>query len=688
MGASATENIAIGVQTTADTAAVQETRAELGALGAEAEKVANDTSRLTVSAQQMNAAIAKAGGDIQKAGQLLAQEAEAAQRATVATEALTTSTETLAGATQQETQQTEESVVADEKKIRSMGLLELAAIKEDNARALVAERQAVRDAAEIQSMGKLEAAAYAEDAARGAAAQKAEVAGAKVSGSARTASNALGIMTQAALTGNGSLAGMATAAGGLATGLSAVSDNAKLAAGAAGIGALVTIGVLLFETYKKAKEEVTATVSASFSEHLQNLTISNLQRQLEAAKQRADQATATAAAAATGDIRDLLPGTASSQAQKAQAQAIADYEALQKRVAALRQQERDRAIQLAQSSRDQIASNRLEIALEEQRAQAATRFQIGLSAQDAATRKAYIDRYGASLSEFALRQEQIRVEQAQAAADINQQFRHRDASGAIVALTGEEVRLRGTLLEQNNAITRAKQLELDADREAALIAAQITLRGLSDSVSDRTQGRLLQIEQERQAQIKATGDILTANETAEAKKRALYAETRKQATDDAKTLFDVFRSSSNSTLKAIGTFGENLRRVAIGAEAARALVRAATEGAEAVASAATGDFRGAALHAAAAVQFGAAAALGARESLGGGGGGSGGGGGGGGGVSPYTPNAQAAGGTTVINLVTVDAYGRESINRVSYTLQRNGTLNVPIYPPTVGLVPR
>jgi hypothetical protein len=691
MGTAAAENVAVRINTSADTSGVTAARTDLGSLGAEAEKVAADTSKLTVSAEQMSAALQKTGGDIQKAGQLLAAEAQAAQRATVATETLAGATDSLAGATERETQQTEESVVVDEKKIRSMGLLETAALKEDNARALVAERQAVRDAAELQNMGKLEAAAYAEDAARTAASEKAEVAGAKISGSARTASNALGIMTQAALTGNGSLAGMATAAGGLATGLSAISGSAKLAAGAAGIGALITVGVLLYETYKKAKEEVTATVSASFSEHLQGITLTGATAALAAARQRAEQANAAAAAAATGDIRDLLPGTKSMQAQKDLAQANADYEALVKRVAALRQQERDRAIELAQSSRDQIASNKLDLALEQQKAQAAGLFLIARTQQNDASLKAYADAYGATKSEFALREQGIQNEQKQAAAAIAQQFRHRDASGQIVALTAEEVRLRGILLDQNDAIARAKQIELEADREAAQIAQRAAILQGSDSVYDRTQGRLIAIEQERQAEIKKTGDILAANEAAEQKKRALYGETAKQASDDAKTIFDVFRNSSNSTLKAIGTFGENLRRVVIGAEAARALVNAATESAAAIASLAVGDFRGAALHGEAALSYGAAAALGARESLGGGGSGggaSGGGGGDGGGGSTFTPNQQPAGGTTVINLITTDPYGRESINRVSWQLQRNGTLNVPIYPTSgVAMVP-
>jgi hypothetical protein len=257
MGTSAAENVAIHVSTTADDSGLEQSRASLGALGQEAEKVTAETGKLTISAEQMRKALQATGGDLQKAAQLAAAQA-------TATEGLASATDGLAQSTERETEQTEQSTQADEKKIRSLALLEIAAQKEDNARALAAERQAVRDAAELQNMGKIEAAAYAENAARTAAAEKAEIQGAKVSGSARTAANALGIMSQAALTGNGSIAGMATAAGGLATGLSAVSGNAKLAAGAAGIGALITVGVLLYETYKKAKEEVTATVSASF----------------------------------------------------------------------------------------------------------------------------------------------------------------------------------------------------------------------------------------------------------------------------------------------------------------------------------------------------------------------------------------------------------------------------------------
>jgi hypothetical protein len=625
MGTAAAENVAIHVSTTADLSGIAQSRTALGALGTEADKATAETGKLTVSAEQMRAALAATGGDLQKAAQMVAQESTALNASTVATKEAAMATATLADGTTVMIPVMEEAAVA----VRD----EAAAANE----LVLATEQ--RTAATERSTGAVQ----------------------KIPGGARTAANGLGVLTQAALAGQGSLAGMATAAGGMATGLASITNNAKLAAGAAGIGALITVGVLLYETYKKAKQEVTATVSASFNEHLQNLTFTNMKREMDAAKKRADEATAAAAAAATGDIRDILPGTASSNAQKVQAQAIADYEALQKRVAALRAQERDRAIELAQSSRDEIANNKLELQL--------------------AT-----DRVAQKKDDYQLSLEQNDIERRQAALAINEQFRHRDASGQIVALTGEEVRLRDTLLDQNNKIAEAKARQLQIDYQIALQTATATRLQGADTVEDRFKGRLEQIELERQAEIKRLGDVESANENAEQKKRALYRDTARQASDDAKTIFDVFRSSSNSTLKAIGTFGENLRRIAIGAEAARALVRAAVESGEAIASLAVGDFRGAALHGASAVQFGAAAALGARESLGGGGTGGGASSGGGGGSSTFTPNQQPAGGTTVINLITKDPYGKESINQVSYQLQRNGTLNVPIYP-TTGLVP-
>jgi hypothetical protein len=73
----------------------------------------------------------------------------------------------------------------------------------------------------------------------------------KIPGSARTAANALAMLSNAAITGQGSTQGMMVAVGGLTTGLAALSDSAKLAAAATGIGALITVAATVgFALYK------------------------------------------------------------------------------------------------------------------------------------------------------------------------------------------------------------------------------------------------------------------------------------------------------------------------------------------------------------------------------------------------------------------------------------------------------
>jgi hypothetical protein len=137
--------------------------------------------------------------------------------------------------------------------------------------------------------------------------------------------------------------------------------------------------------------------------------------------------------------------------------------------------------------------------------------------------------------------------------------------------------------------------------------------------SDRVQGRLEEIELERQAEIQRTGDVYNANARRRAEEARAVSRHGEQANENAKTIFDDAPQHEHKTLKAVGTFGENLRRIVIGAEAARALVRAAVEGAEAIASLAIGRLprRGAARRRRGAVRRGRGA-RGARI-LGGGG---------------------------------------------------------------------
>ncbi|HVX39617.1 MAG TPA: hypothetical protein VHB25_08590 [Gemmatimonadaceae bacterium] len=487
-----------------------------------------------------------------------------------------------------------------------------------------------------------------------------------IPGKARTGANSLAILTQAALAGQGSLAGMATAAGGLATGLAGVTDNAKLAAGAAGIGALITVGVLLYETYKRAKDEIVSAASPEVIAHLGHDTLTQAKKDLANYTKLRDQAQQEAAQKATGTILDLIPHTAAYEAEKHYETLARNVEEATKRVLELEHAERIRAIELAQSARDEIANNRRLLQLEQ-------------------------DRAAHKKNDYQLSLEQNETERRQRAAEIEQQFRHRDANGQIVALTAEEVRLRDQLLAQNDAIARAKGLQLQYDYQIALQTATAQRLEGSDNAAERVRGRLEEIELERQAEIQKTGDVYNANLNAEQKKRQLYRDTAAAANDAAKSIFDVLRSSNEKTLKAVGTFGESFRRIVIGADAARALVKAAHEGAEAIASLAAGDFRGAALHGAAALEFGKAAALGAQESLGAGGGG----GAGSGGVAStnagsatFAPNAPQGGAAVIVNLLTTNPYTGENVATTSYYLNRQGLLNRPIYvPPTTGLMP-
>jgi hypothetical protein len=112
--------------------------------------------------------------------------------------------------------------------------------------------------------------------------------------------------------------------------------------------------------------------------------------------------------------------------------------------------------------------------------------------------------------------------------------------------------------------------------------------------------------------------------------------------------------------------------------------KAEAEIVEAAFSAAFLDFSGAARHAGvAALAIAGArkvASIGGLNSSGGGGGGGGSGGSGYAGGSTFTPSAQAQGATN-ITIQFVKPTTGEVINEISYYLQRNTTLNKPIYVP-------
>lgn len=159
----------------------------------------------------------------------------------------------------------EQAIAEDERRsasIRKMALLQEQAIAMDQ------RRTAALQAASASQTQAAQATTQAGNAAQAAAAKTqaivppataAAAAVNKIPTSARSAANALSIISLSAATGTGSLSGFANAAGTAAFGLSQLSGNATLVAGAAGFGAIVTVvGVLigLYSTLSLRQEEV------------------------------------------------------------------------------------------------------------------------------------------------------------------------------------------------------------------------------------------------------------------------------------------------------------------------------------------------------------------------------------------------------------------------------------------------
>lgn len=93
----------------------------------------------------------------------------------------------------------------------------------------------------------------------------------KIPGKARTAANSLTAMAFAMTAGGGSARGLAVAAGSAADSISVLSGNARLAAGAAGIGALVTITVAAITMLDRMETRARAA-GAAIASTLGNLT--------------------------------------------------------------------------------------------------------------------------------------------------------------------------------------------------------------------------------------------------------------------------------------------------------------------------------------------------------------------------------------------------------------------------------
>jgi hypothetical protein len=486
----------------------------------------------------------------------------------------------------------------------------------------------------------------------------------RIPGSARTAAGSLAVLAQAAGSGTGSLAGLANATGSAAMHMASMSSSAKLAASAAGIGALsIAVSVLIglaIEAKRALNDLPEGKLSDLTRSRIQGITtVAQADRELELARQAADRARSRVGG--RGDAEGL------------QAAADADERVVQ--LTSLR-------LRLIREAKREAA----ELAVQERSRLRALGEQVEAMQQQRASQLQQLELQNAGADTFELRLRQLTRAAVLEEAQVRRQFESRDNEGALRALSAEQIEQRRDLLTLNEAILRASVERLNTERSLAQEAARQQLGLGSENLAVRYDARLAQIESERQAQVQATGDVATAEAAAQQKIRKLRGDTLQATAGNLKTLADLTISSNNRALKGVGLLAEGVRRYIIGARAAEAAVEAKKSLGAALTAFGYGNAAAGALHLAAAAEFGAAAALGFREALGGGGGGGGAGSGGGGAGSVFTPRETNAGGGQVIVLQTVDPFSREVIGQVQYELDRGRVLKRPIFvPPTSGL---
>lgn len=634
MGTSASDNIAIAITTSAELSGTRAARNDLGALGQESAKVTQQFDKTNTSAKAAGVAIS--GASKQATGAL-------GQAQTAAT-GLASSVQFQIGAFEALGKKVDVGNAAAVQGYRAQGdalsanLVKLGATD--------AEMNRIG-----QSISKVERAAGA-SMLNPASPQAIQLN--QLPSRARTAANGLGILAQAASTGTGSLAGMATAAGNLATGLAQVSRNAKIAASASVIGLLIQLGALAygaFDGWRKKTKELNSELAdlASKGKGLDDaLAGKDLAQRIEQINRQAEKEI---------DQAKEINFLRGDQRGKIIAQIL---ENRGKEIALANTQAANEAAQRAQERADLIANGNIDLTLAQERIQRGA-------------------------TELQLAQSELIAERDRRRVEIERSFERRSASGEIIALGAAEIEQATELHRQNIAITQAKKQQLEIDQELARRQNRASVLQGSDKLTDRVSGRLEEIEIEREAEIRRTGDVYNATLSAEQKKRALYRETMRQAADDARTIIDVLNASHSKGVKAFAAKADSIRRFIIGAQAAEAGVEALIEGGKAIGSLAVGDFRGAALHGAAALSLTKAAAIAGQESLGGGraytsdkASGVGG--------PTFAPKEKSEGSPVVVNLFTSDPYGRENIMIASYQLQRSGITKRPIYvPPTTAL---
>lgn len=491
----------------------------------------------------------------------------------------------------------------------------------------------------------------------------------------------------------------------LAQSLAAMSESAAIAEAATGIGALLMVigGLAMLWEDLNQKEEKALTPVEKYSQTIKNMNFEQVKAEFNKQKQALDEtsdamhhltdetawyeriiihiAEAANDLLGTGHAKDFLKDLLgiSSEEQRAFEDTQAKYKAIKDKMT------KDEA----EAEKQHEETERKITAFMDSQANERQKIQSKLDAQ-----KGSADKVDVANLEIQSANQRAVAEQKVYDAYIQQTNALDEKYEKLMAIKNLTAAERSEIEAETRASHAALQQELNDERANLLMMEQerdikLQLKALDGDPGTSLKGKLDAIRNERDANIAATNDVTTANKIANQEKLALIDSEIQKSEQALLTIEKATISSHNRTIKAVGEAAKTIRALEIGAEAAKALVKAAIYGAESIAHFAVGDVVGGAGLALAAVEMGAAAAQGFSEAgIGGGGsGGSSGGGGGGAKNQTFTPASGGQGGLTV-NLLTRDPYSGDAIQNTVYQINQSQVLDQPInVPPTTGLSP-
>jgi len=501
---------------------------------------------------------------------------------------------------------------------------------------------------EAMSMAQAQEAAIRMDAQMTKAALNSEA----MPRAARRGANAMSMLAYSATGMGGSVQGATIALGSMSSAILASSRSAALAASATGIGALITLLGVLYETAKSATQALhdlpTGALNEAQSEHIKNLkSVTAATQELTLARQQAN-----GLANAVGDRGDTEGLQALVNAQE-------KVHALMVRVNELRDEEKKKAEETAKV----------------------------VAEQEAAATQRYLDMRQKLGDEVLKSNESDLDAYAKKRLAATQSFN--DEVESIHKLKNLDADRQNQLIALADKRRKLTVDQLNAEQAAANVKFSLETNAGSDDVVTSFQARMALIELEKKANIDAGVSKTEAERKANAEILALRTEVTKNALSDMQVLADAAIGSKSREAQAVGTVVKTMRRLEMGYEGAKNTVESIEAAGKALMALASGDAAGAALYGASALKHAAAAAMAFKEAGGGGGGGGGAGGGGGGGGGGSNQRESTALGASLgsgqsdqpikIEFVYIqkDSTGKET-SRMRQDIERLNDRNQPI----------